>query len=88
MEENAGSEMGTRSRRVSSSDVSRGVVRVHQQGEDAFRQGCRTDFQHRYFQGRESNREAASSRLRTRGSERHAYRCPVLMRGTDPHTNN
>jgi len=64
MEEDGGPESWARSRRES--DVSCGAARAHQQGEDAVWQGCRTEFQHRDFQVREFNREAAAGRLRTR----------------------
>jgi len=68
-------------------EEARGRVRVakaHQQREDSVSQGCRTEFQHRDFQGRKHNQEAAASRLGTRGFMRHAYKGPVVQGGTDP----
>ena len=86
MEEDGGSQRETPSRLET--DVSRGAARAPQEGEDAVCQGCRTEFQHRDVQGRESNREAAANRLRARGFKRHAHRRPVLSGGTYPRTNN
>ena len=55
-----------------------GAARSHQQREDAVRQGYRTELQYRDFQGRESNREAATCRLWTKGFKWHANRRTVL----------
>ena len=86
MKENVGGP-GVRSCREKSG-VSVETARAHQQSEDAVFQSCRTEHNHRDFQGRECNREVAASRLRNRGFKRHGYRRPVLQGGTDPRTHN
>ena len=81
MEEDGDAETA---RSLRQSDVSRGVARAHQQGENAVCQGSRIVFQSRDISDRESNREAPTSR----GFKPHAYRRPVLSGGTDPRKHN
>ena len=85
MEEGGGLETA-RSRRES--DVSRGEIREHQEGEDAVSHCSRTEFQPRDISGREINSEKLSSCLRARGFIPHAYRRPDLSVRTDTRTRN